>query len=624
MNDRAVAVPNQQYKSECADIVIIGNGIAGLTAALEARELAPSASIAIITDQSHPTINTPALKQFAVGKMTQEQLLAFPSSTERTQRIHVINAHVENIHAQGKFVSLRGGYGFGYGSLLIATGSVPNGLPSRLPGRDFDGVLSLHNLHDYLNLRRRLPEVDSAVVIGGGTHAIETVMSLLHYGIEVHWLIRSDTFLPRILDQTASEMVVDTVRNAGVKVYTSTEVIGIVGRVGSVAGVVTNQQKMIPCQMVLTCTGTSPVTTLAECCDVPMVHARGIYVDDQLCTSVYDVYAAGDVAARKNPLTGRYETQAQWYAAAMQGRAVAAAMTGHSELAAKSPGVSWHATHVGELFMLTVGNPINQVKGSETLTNRGKKKYCRMSIVDDRLVGYLSLGTTQPDSLAIKRIIDEELSVNDVKKALLKGKFDARKYFSGWNSRSAQELVTSGKLPAVIVTPAQYSPRPRSPLYVPAQPLLPLALPMVKMNPQRITAALPEASVPVASNTMHADMSIDEGGTYHTEPLLNSVPTTLVYNQATIHAWEGPIVSSDDPSTGKGLVVPATDPSTGSQPVPEQHSITAKLVSLPSRSVTRNLWSYSAKMPTVSTHKTSSQGLLARGSATNHVEQEGE
>ncbi|HEV7237500.1 MAG TPA: hypothetical protein VGN15_15035, partial [Ktedonobacteraceae bacterium] len=126
-----------------------------------------------------------------------------------------------------------------------------------------------------------------------------------------------------------------------------------------------------------------------------------------------------------------------------------------------------------------------------------------------------------------------------------------------------------------------------------------------------------------ASNTMHVDMNIDEG-TYHTEPLLDSVPTTLVYNQATIHAWEGPVVSSDDPSTGKGLVVSSDDPSTGSQPILEQHSITAKLVSLPSRSVTRNLWSYSAKMPAVSTHKPASQGLLARGSATNHVDQKGE
>ncbi|HXR66602.1 MAG TPA: FAD/NAD(P)-binding oxidoreductase, partial [Ktedonobacteraceae bacterium] len=71
-----------------ADIVIVGNGIAGLTAAVEARRLEPEKSIVIVTSQSHPTINTPALKQFAIGKLTREQLLAYPVGTERAQRIH--------------------------------------------------------------------------------------------------------------------------------------------------------------------------------------------------------------------------------------------------------------------------------------------------------------------------------------------------------------------------------------------------------------------------------------------------------------------------------------------------------------------------------------------------------
>src|SRR6202011_3106590 len=118
---------------DSADLVIVGNGIAGLTAAVEARRLAPDRRVVIITEQSHPTINTPALKQFAVGKLTREQLLAYPSGTERTQLIHVINAHVEEIHAQGRYVELRGGRGFGYGDLLIATGSAPAGLPANLP-----------------------------------------------------------------------------------------------------------------------------------------------------------------------------------------------------------------------------------------------------------------------------------------------------------------------------------------------------------------------------------------------------------------------------------------------------------------------------------------------------------
>src|SRR5260370_42295503 len=87
----------RQIKSnnvDSANIVIVGNGITGLTASVEARRLAPTRRIVMITEQNHPTINTPALKQFAIGKLTREQLLAYPAGTERAQRIHVINVRV--------------------------------------------------------------------------------------------------------------------------------------------------------------------------------------------------------------------------------------------------------------------------------------------------------------------------------------------------------------------------------------------------------------------------------------------------------------------------------------------------------------------------------------------------
>ncbi len=430
-----------------AEIVIVGNGIAGLTAAIEARKLAPDKRIVVITDQNHPTINTPALKQFAIGKLTREQLLAYPAGTERTQRIHVINARVEEIQAQKKYVCLTGGRGFGYESLLIATGSVATGLPQNLPGRDFDGVLTLHRLNDYLDMRRRLSEIEDAVVVGGGSHAIETVVSLLYWGIRVHWLIRSDTFLPRMLDRPASDMVLERIRRAGAKVYTQTEVIGIVGRVGSVNGVVTNQHQFLPCQLVLVCTGTTPVTTLATNCDLPMKSERGILVDDQLRSSVRDIYAAGDVAALKDPQSGEYAPRAQWYAAVQQGRIAAAAMTG-SATHEECFGIPWHATRLGELSMLTVGNALQWRDMATTLTDSSKGSYRRLSIVDDRLVGYLSLGPAQPDGLAIKRLIDEGHSIRNIKKALLKGNFDARKYFSHQRTYAAHYMVHTGTLPA--------------------------------------------------------------------------------------------------------------------------------------------------------------------------------
>ncbi len=433
---------------DSADLVIVGNGIAGLTAAMEVRRLAPEQSIVVMTSQSHPTINTPALKQFAVGKVTREQLLAYPAGTERSQRMHVVHAQVEEIRAGEKYLCLAGERGFGYGTLLLATGSHPTGLPHDLPGRNFDGVLTLHSLHDYLDLRRRLPEVEEAVVIGGGSHAIETVASMLYWGIQVHWLIRSETFLPRMLDRAASEIVLEGMRRAGAKIYTETEVLGIVGRVGTVAGVMTTQQHMLPCQLVLVCTGTSALTTLAQHCDLPMKHQQGILVDDQLRTSVPDIYAAGDVAALRNPLTGKYTTRAQWYAAVLQGRAAAKAITGTGK--PESFGVSWHATRLGDLSMLTVGNPLAWPESVVPMTMKRKNSYCRLSLVDDRLVGYLSLGSAQPDSLAIKRLIDEGLSVRDITRDLLRGKFDARAYFSRKRTYAAHRMLSTGQLPTPL------------------------------------------------------------------------------------------------------------------------------------------------------------------------------
>ena len=620
---------NMQQTVEHADMVIVGNGIAGLTAAVEARRLAPGARIAIITDQCHPTINTPALKQFAIGKLTQEQLLAYPAGTERARHIRVINARVEEINAHGKYLGLRGGLTFGYGSLLIATGSRPNGLPLHLPGRDFDGVLTLHCLQDYLDLRRRLNGVDSAVVIGGGVHASETVMGLLHHGVDVHWLIRGETFLSKMLDSTGSSMALENVRNAGAKIAMKTEVIGIVGRMGSVAGVITNDNKMIPCQLVLVCTGTSPVTTLAQRCTIPMMHDDGIFVDEHSRTNVRDIYAAGDVAARKNPQTGKYETQAQWYAAVLQGKSVAAAMTGHHESAAHSIGVPWHATHLGELLMLTVGNPLHKFAGATILTDRSKKKYCRMVIIGDRLIGYLSIGAAQPDGLAIKSLIDEGLSIHRVKKALLKGKFDARKYLSQRRSEEALDMITSGEIPVVKPVyflsslPAEalpYTPTGRNvealqesgvaredwlsnrrdngiaAMDFSAYPVTPdQSFPAVARFPAVAAAQRGSIAPTPAVGAQFIAHSVTTMETLHVELAYESVRVlSTCADQPTIHGWE----YDAGPSTAGAQFI---------APFASAKGVESILLPLPSRSVARSLWSYSEKMPVVKARISSSQ-----------------
>jgi NADPH-dependent 2,4-dienoyl-CoA reductase/sulfur reductase-like enzyme len=560
-----------------AEIVIVGNGIAGLTAAVEARKLAPDRRIVVITEQNHPTINTPALKQFAIGKLTREQLLAYPAGTERAQRIHVINARVEEIQAQKKYVCLSGGRGFGYESLLITTGSVATGLPQNLPGRDFDGVLTLHRLNDYLDMRRRLSETEDAVVVGGGYHAIETVVSLLYWGIRVHWLIRSDTFLPRMLDRPASDMVLERIRRAGAKVCTQTEVFGIVGRVGAVNGVVTNQHQFLPCQLVLVCTGTTPATALAAHCDLPMKCKRGILVDDQLRTSVRSIYAAGDVAALRDPQSGEYAPRAQWYAAVLQGRIAAAAMTG-SAAHEEGFGVPWHATRLGELSMLTVGNPLQWRDTATTLTDSSKGSYRRLSIVDDGLVGYLSLGPLQPDGLAIKRLIDEGHSIRHIKKALLKGNFDARKYFSHQRTYAAHNMVHTGTLP---VPGLQESP----------------------LQTQPLVRTLRETGPLVASEeaaTQNRAMS-----SVNTHPLYDTHVYDDLIQQKTLVFFE----QNESLFFEEGFAPELAK----QQPTDMPCVIESTLVALPSNTARRNsgsLWSYSDKLPAIKARPGNSQFII--------------
>jgi NADPH-dependent 2,4-dienoyl-CoA reductase/sulfur reductase-like enzyme len=569
-------VPLQHQNSpvlDRAEIVIIGNGIAGLTAAVEARHLAPEKRIVIITDQIHPTINTPALKQFAIAKLTREQLLAYPAGTERAERLHLIYSRVTEIHAQSKYVTLTGNRGFGYDSLLITTGSRPQGLPEQTPGRDFDGVLTLHRLQDYLDLRRRLEEVNEAVVVGGGVHAIETVMGLLYWGIRVHWLIRGKTFMRGMLDDISSEIAVNNIRRAGAIIHLETEVAGVVGRVGSVAGVITNRQEMIPCQLVLTCTGTKPAMTLAKKCSVPMMHKNGIIVDDKLRTSVRDIYAAGDVAALKNPQTGAYEPRAQWYAAVSQGRIAGSIMVGNKELSQQPFGVFWHATHLGELSMLTVGEPLSTDPRVVVHTDTSQGGYRRLAVLDDRLVGYLALGSKQADSLAIKRIIDEGTPISKGIKPLLKGQFDARSYLSNQRSRATRSLLNP-KTPLRNIEVAQQRPTTEELNYT------------GRRQPVTDQLAMNRSPMP----TFQPNNPVEQ---YRNGPSANMAETPIYYYKDEINPFTGnlpaPMLPQPEPNRGRVLEPPQAPYTYVNQtPTPDYQSLP-----IPNQQTQRyTLWTY--------------------------------
>lgn len=418
-----------------ADIVIVGNGIAGCTAAIEARRHAPDAAILIVTDQNHPTINTPALKQFGAGHLEVDQLLAQPPGTERRLRIDVLNQRVDRLDPHARELCLRGGRRVSFDRLLLATGSAPVGLPA-LPGADFDGVVVLHSLGHYLDLRRRLPAVSRAIVVGGGYHAAETALLLRHTGVAVSWLIRGRGLVPALLDAPASDHLIHYVRREGVEVRLETEVAGVVGRMGMAVGVLTTDDAFVPGQLIVAAVGVRPNIELTAGTELAPAAGGGLRVDQRLQTRVPGIHAAGAVADVRNSQNGEWESRAQWYFAFQQGRLAGAALAGAaipSSATIGAMGTFWHATQLGKLRVLAAGAPMPGASSDssvEVLTNGASGFHRRLVLRDGRLVGYLAVGAELPSGPAIKRIIDEEMDVRDIVRSLLREDFDARAYFT--------------------------------------------------------------------------------------------------------------------------------------------------------------------------------------------------
>ena len=347
-----------------------------------------------------------------------------------THEVTLLHGHIEQIDVKKRLLRLADEQGiYAYEHLLLATGTKARSLPASLPGYNLDGVITLHRLPNYLDLRRRLKEVETAVVIGGGVQAAETVRGLTQHRIKVHWLLRRASFLPDMLDAQASTLLLNFMRNTGVSIHLNTEVAGIVGKIGTVVGVVTQQQQHIPCQLVVVCIGTMAQTEVAEHSGLFVRPEKGILVNDSLGTSALGVFAAGDVAALKDTITGVYAPRAQWYDALLQGRTIALEVTGHKMSISSSLGVPWQSTNLGNFSIVSIGRTRQENSRQKTIANYVGGAYYQLQVEENRLTGYLALSPTPANTLAIKRLIDEEHDVREVQHDLLRGTFHADNYF---------------------------------------------------------------------------------------------------------------------------------------------------------------------------------------------------
>ncbi|GAC1343860.1 MAG: hypothetical protein NVSMB27_04180 [Ktedonobacteraceae bacterium] len=402
--------------------LIIGNGIAGVTAAEILRAEDSAADITVVADDPFPVYYRPALKDYLAGRVREDKLWARPNSFYQQQNIRFLPERVVGIQAGQHMVQLQSGQQIGYSRLLLANGARASRLSC--PGLDLAGVTTLRTVADYQKLLGQLGTARHIVVSGSGTLALETIETLRHRGYRVTHLLRRLTLWSEILDTTASDLVLQQERRDGVDVHIEEEIAEISGKQGHVTGVVTTKNSRIACDIVVIAIGVEPIIDFIKSSGIPC--GRGVKVDEAMRTGAPDIYAAGDVLETTDSVTGRTRVIGQWYPAVQQARAAAYSILDLLDNRQSfRPATFYNATFLYGLDFATVGLT-NIPKGrqgyQELVADPQPRIYRKVLLKDGIAAGMLALGDRK-GVLAFKRAIDHAVNLTPVAGALFSEHF---------------------------------------------------------------------------------------------------------------------------------------------------------------------------------------------------------
>ncbi|MEO6038576.1 MAG: FAD-dependent oxidoreductase [Saprospiraceae bacterium] len=305
-------------------IVILGNGISGITAARHIRKRSDHA-ITIISDEADFFFSRTALMYVYMGHLRFRDTQPYEDWFWEKNRIQLRRARVERIDFQAKELIIADGENVRYDRLLLAVGSKSNKFG--WPGQDLDGVRGLYSKQDLEAMENhpisREKRADArAVVVGGGLIGIEMVEMFHSRHIPVSFLVRENDFWNNILPPEESAMVTRHLREHHIDLRLGTELKEILPTEnGQVKAVQTSQGDTISCGYVGLAVGVSPNVDFLKSGDLEI--NKGILVNEYLETNQPDVYAIGDCAELRNPPPGRRAIEAVWYVGRIMGETVA-------------------------------------------------------------------------------------------------------------------------------------------------------------------------------------------------------------------------------------------------------------------------------------------------------------
>ncbi|GAB2789485.1 FAD-dependent oxidoreductase [Rhabdobacter roseus] len=334
-------------------IVILGNGIGGITTARHVRKLSQH-RITVVSGETEHFFSRTALMYLYMGHMKYEHIKPYEDFFWAKNRIELRQAWVKSIDFEKKELHFAQSTSepLGYDILVLATGSTPSYF--EWPGQELPGVQGLYSYQDLERMETAAPRGTSrGVVVGGGLIGVEMAEMLLSRDIPVTLLVREKSYWGNVLPREESELVSRHIREHGVDLRFGAELAEIKPdasgqRVGSIK---TTSGEEIAGPFVGLATGVRPNVDFLRGTSLEV--DRGILVNKYLETNLPDVYALGDCAQHREPPAGRKPVEQIWYTGRIMGETLARTLCGTRT--PYTPGVFYNSAKFFDIEYQTYG-----------------------------------------------------------------------------------------------------------------------------------------------------------------------------------------------------------------------------------------------------------------------------
>ncbi|HEY8283731.1 MAG TPA: FAD-dependent oxidoreductase [Chloroflexota bacterium] len=397
---------------EVRRVVVIGNGVAGVTAAVELKKLHPDLSLTLLGEESYDFYNRMAVDKLVREETAIQKLYLMPRDWAETRRLeHFPAIPAARIDREAHQVIAEDGQVFPYDRLILATGA--RAVVPRLEGSDLRGVFALRTIDDAIRIQQHIRQrrCGAALVIGGGPLGLEAAHSMTHLGVRVTVIDRGPWPMNRQLDEGAGGLLRQMMKDLGVVILPQSQVKRLQGNDWLEQAELADG-RIIKIGLCLAAMGIEPSVDLARAAGLNL--NRGVVTDDRMATSDPDIFAIGDVAECNGRVMGL------WPAGVAQAQvAVVNALGGDHRYQAANPPMK---LKVAGIDLLSVGDiAIPEADGREVRAEAGDTRAYRKLILKGStvqggiLIGYADLADS------VTAAVEARIDVAGVMPSLLAG-----------------------------------------------------------------------------------------------------------------------------------------------------------------------------------------------------------